>query len=182
MTLEELYFVSQTIAAVAIVASLIYVALQLRQTERNQRAIIQQGRAARNLTLTMRQTEAEMAGLMAKAGSEWSSMTDVELLQWIGWTRGILFHFEDSYLQHLDGLMDERAFESARSSLASILARPASRATWEVTRTFHNPAFADYVDKLVRSAPLSSGVLTAAWKAKMAELTGGAAPERAPPA
>jgi hypothetical protein len=182
MTLEELYFVSQTIAAVAIVASLLYVALQLRQTERNQRAIIQQGRATRNLTLTMRQTEVEMAALMAKAGTEWSSMSDVELLQFIGWTRGILFHFEDSYLQHLDGLMDERAFESARSSLASILSRPASRATWEVTRTFHSPAFVAYVDKLVRDAPLSPGVLTTNWKAKMAELTGGDRPEGVLPA
>jgi hypothetical protein len=109
-------------------------------------------------------------------------MSDVELLQFIGWTRGILFHFEDSYLQHLDGLMDERAFESARSSLASILSRPASRATWEVTRTFHSPAFVAYVDKLVRDAPLSPGVLTTNWKAKMAELTGGDRPEGVLPA
>ena len=38
MTLEEIYFVSQTIASVAVIASLVYLALQTRQAARSARA------------------------------------------------------------------------------------------------------------------------------------------------
>jgi hypothetical protein len=175
MTLEELYFVSQIVAAVAIVASLFYVSLQLREAHRNQRALIQQARASRTITFTLRQTEADMAELLTKATSDadWASISDVQLTQLIGWTRGLLFHFEDSYLQHRDGLMDERAFESAKSSIAIILSRPGLRATWELTRNFHNRDFAAYVDQLNRDTPLSVrdlGNLNVRWKAIAGDL------------
>lgn len=45
--LEDANFISQIIAAVAIVASLIFVGLQQRHSARAQRAVIEQGRADR---------------------------------------------------------------------------------------------------------------------------------------
>jgi hypothetical protein len=175
MTLEELYFISQTVAAVAIVTSLFYVMLQLREMHRNQRALIQQGRAQRNIAFALRQTEAEMAELLTKATSDdgWISLNDVELTKLIGWTRGLLFHFEDSYPQHLDGLMDDRAFEAAKSSIVTILSRPALRAIWDLTRGFHSKEFAAFVDGLNRKTPLASGALgnlNSRWKQEVGAL------------
>ena len=45
MSLEEFYYVSQIIASTAVLASLIYLALQTRQTSRNQRAQMNQARS-----------------------------------------------------------------------------------------------------------------------------------------
>lgn len=47
MTLEQIFYLSQSIASVAVVGSLIYLGLQVRSAERSQRAIMQQGRADR---------------------------------------------------------------------------------------------------------------------------------------
>ena len=47
MTLEEIFYVSQSIASLAVVGSLIYLGLQVRYAERSQRGIMQQGRADR---------------------------------------------------------------------------------------------------------------------------------------
>jgi hypothetical protein len=47
MTLEQIFYLSQSIASVAVVGSLIYLGLQVRGAERSQRAIMQQGRADR---------------------------------------------------------------------------------------------------------------------------------------
>jgi hypothetical protein len=47
MSLEQIFYVSQSIAAVAVIASLLYLAAQVRQAERVQRATMQQGRADR---------------------------------------------------------------------------------------------------------------------------------------
>ena len=180
MSLEEVYFVSQSIAAVAIVASLFYVILQLRETHRNQRALVQQGRAARNTSLTLRQTEEDMAELLAKfviSDGNWASMNDVQLIRLIGWSRAMLFHFEDSYLQHVDGLMDTRAFESSKKSIANIFARLAIRAVWDLTRSFHTADFAACIDKIIDDTPqAATRDLVGIWKTKMKELT--AEPQR----
>jgi hypothetical protein len=47
MTLEQIFYLSQSVASVAVVGSLIYLGLQVRSAERSQRAIMQQGRADR---------------------------------------------------------------------------------------------------------------------------------------
>ena len=47
MTLADIADLSQVVASAAVVASLIYLAVQVGQSERNQRALIQQGRADR---------------------------------------------------------------------------------------------------------------------------------------
>jgi len=47
MTLEQIFYLSQSVASVAVVGSLIYLGLQVRSAECSQRAIMQQGRADR---------------------------------------------------------------------------------------------------------------------------------------
>jgi hypothetical protein len=49
MSLEQIFYVSQSVAAIAVVASIVYLAQQVRQSERIQRAMVQQGRADRAL-------------------------------------------------------------------------------------------------------------------------------------
>lgn len=47
MTLEQIFFLSQTIAAVWVVVSIVYFAREVRQSKSVQRAIMQQGFADR---------------------------------------------------------------------------------------------------------------------------------------
>ena len=44
MSLENLYYASQIVASFAVIASLIYLALQTRQTARNQRTLMHESR------------------------------------------------------------------------------------------------------------------------------------------
>ena len=44
MTLEEIYYISQIVAVIAIFCSLIFVGLQMRQSARNQRAVMHANR------------------------------------------------------------------------------------------------------------------------------------------
>jgi hypothetical protein len=47
LSLEEVFYLSQSIASVAVVGSLIYLGLQVRAADRGQRSFMQQGRADR---------------------------------------------------------------------------------------------------------------------------------------
>ena len=58
MTLESIYFLSQIVAAVALVASLLFVGLQLRHSDKTQRALVHQATIQRTIELNERLADA----------------------------------------------------------------------------------------------------------------------------
>ena len=70
MSLEQVFYLSQSLASIAVVGSLIYLGLQVRGADRSQRAIMQQGRADRasNASLTIANAE-----LVAAACTQWKT-------------------------------------------------------------------------------------------------------------
>ena len=65
MTLSDLASIGSLISGTAVLVSLVYLSLQVRQTERNQQASIRQGRinrAVELMTARMEPTVAEAAG------------------------------------------------------------------------------------------------------------------------
>ena len=60
MTLEAVYFLSQIVAAAVIVASLLFVGLQLRQSDKTQRALVHQSTVQRTIALNQRLTDAHI--------------------------------------------------------------------------------------------------------------------------
>ena len=66
MTLEHVYFLSQIIAAVAVVVSISYLARQVAQSEQVQRAFMQQGRADRVSSTALALAQPELARIWHK--------------------------------------------------------------------------------------------------------------------
>ena len=69
MTLEEIYFISQSIAAVAVIAFLVYLALQTRQAAKNSRAAMHESRAATELHHIDTMTDREFHPIWAKGNA-----------------------------------------------------------------------------------------------------------------
>jgi hypothetical protein len=82
MTLEQVFFVTQSIAAAAVVASILYLAREVRQSERVQRATMQQGRADRASTAALTVATAELARIWQKGLSPKPDFTREEFTQW----------------------------------------------------------------------------------------------------
>jgi hypothetical protein len=70
MSLEQIFYLSQTIASVAVVGSLVYLGLQVRAGDRNQRALMQQGRAARASQASLATARPELARIWRKGWRE----------------------------------------------------------------------------------------------------------------
>jgi hypothetical protein len=68
MSLEHLYYLSQTIAAAAVMASLIYLALQTRQAARNQRAQIHDSRALWLVEVIQKSIDPALHDVLAAGG------------------------------------------------------------------------------------------------------------------
>ncbi|HEX9139800.1 MAG TPA: hypothetical protein VF848_08420, partial [Steroidobacteraceae bacterium] len=81
MTLEEIFYASQSIAAVAVVASILYLAQQVRQADRVQRGIMQQGRADRVAQSSLMIASPQLASVMQKGMAADPDLTPGEFAQ-----------------------------------------------------------------------------------------------------
>ena len=112
MTLEEIFYVSQSVASIAVVGSLIYLGLQVRYAERSQRGIMQQGRADRTSQGSLMLADPVLARIWQKGMAGDSDLTPLEFTQWMLICRSAFLSGEDSFVQHKAGLLAPSAYES----------------------------------------------------------------------
>jgi hypothetical protein len=128
MSLSDLASLGSFVSGAAVLISLIYLALQIKQAERYQRAIAQQARADRLVDSWFRLADSEMREVMHKGqfGEDDISLTQVRQFEAI--FRAIMYGAEDSFRQHKGGLISDDVFDGYRSSLKNGCAGPGWRA------------------------------------------------------
>ena len=172
MTLSDLSSIATAISAFAILVSLIFVNIQVRQAEKYQRASIQQGRATRTGEIALHVTDPAFAEVHSRCMQGDVNITDTELRQFFGYCRASFLGAEDSFFQHDGSLLDEKAFISFTSSIKILLVSPGMRAMWRMTRDWYEPEFAKFMDSLAADAARQPPInqLTN-WKAAVAAET-----------
>jgi hypothetical protein len=150
---EHIFYISQSIAAVAVVASIVYLALQIRQSERIQRATVQQGRADRASHRAMIMAAPELASVVQKGMAGERGLTREEFNQWTLISRSLFLTVEDSYLQHKAGLLDEAAFRSFEAGARSFLASPGLRASWRLAQKQYGVETRDFISSILNQSP-----------------------------
>jgi hypothetical protein len=154
MTLEQVFYVSQSIAAAAVVASILYLAREVRQSERVQRATMQQGRADRASQASLTIATAELARIWQQALSPKLDLTQEEFAQWALICRASFLSGEDSFLQHKAGLLDEVAWSSYVAGVHFYMASPGMGAMWKVSSKQFSADFRNFVDGILAKVPV----------------------------
>jgi hypothetical protein len=166
MSLSDLAPMAGTVSAVAVLVSLLFLKLQVRQSEKNQRALIQQGRAGRSADISMRLMTSDFAETYFRCMNGDSNISETQLGQFMGYCRAVFLGAEDSYLQHREKLLDELAFASFITALRDFYVSPGVRAMWLITREAYESEFAAFMDTIVREAASRPRVNhLAQWKA-----------------
>jgi hypothetical protein len=170
MTLSDLASIGSFISGSAVLISLIYLAHQVRQTERNQRAIIQQGRAARTMDMLLRTADPALVRAWTRGRMADVDLSDVEIYQFGQVFGAVMANAEDSFYQHSSRLLDDASFNSQLSALRHILSFPGPRVMWKLTKSGFEQSFVEFIDETVRgvsAAPYSD--IAAIWKEAAAE-------------
>ena len=152
MSLSDLASIGSFVSGLAVLISLAYLTIQVRQAERNQKAQIQQGRAARLVDLQLRLTEPANSEIYMRGqgGEAFESATDLQ--RYRNLILASLYSMEDSFLQHKAGLLGDSDFASFRLRMAAVFANIGFRAMWRDLRTFHGPDFRAFCDELANSS------------------------------
>jgi len=153
MNLADLAAVGTLVSSLAVIVTLLFLVLQLRQTSRNQKSLMQQGRSARYVEIISARTQPHLGESFSRAlhnepldNSQWAAVTaHVDAYFW---------HFEDCFLQFEAGTIDQASWESDKTTLAFLIGLPIFRAQWRVVRLLSGGAYRDYVDALIRETPV----------------------------
>jgi len=119
MSLEHVFYISQSIAAVAVIASLLYLAHQVRQAERVQRATMQQGRADRTSQAALALASSELVRVLQKGMAGDAELTREEFTQWMWLCRTLR-------------MLSDAAFDSYVAGVKFYFSMPGMRAAWKL--------------------------------------------------
>src|SRR5215475_2472157 len=158
MTLSDWSALVGILSGAGVVVSVIYLALQVRQAEKSQRAMMQQGRATRAHDAALRLAQPEMAALYYKGARSPKELSGDELDSFMLMCRAAFLSAEDSVLHHKSGQLSDEAYTAFVAGVYALVARSAGlRAAWRVNHAAYGPALnALMEDALLRAKPQSA--------------------------
>ena len=170
MTLEGFYYISQIVASVAVLASLIYLALQTRQNTLGQRAMMHQQRVLQMQTDLHVRTDPALIEAMLAAESGHADVTEVQLRQFLYLGLSGLTSMEEQFRLHKAGLFDAKHWMTTKKTLAVYLRMPGTRVVARMYRGMFDPDFAAILDQIIDEARVQPYFdRRPAWNAMMEE-------------
>ena len=148
MSIATAALLAEIVGAVAVVISLVYLALQIRAQNTEARIA-----AMHDISVGYRDSLAnfanpESAALFDKAVSDYDSLSHAESIQLIAILGRIFRVWEEAYMQHQDGRLDERMWQSMLRQFRGYMAVVPYQKVWEMRRDYFDPAFSEFVDNL----------------------------------
>jgi hypothetical protein len=150
MNLEQLANIGEFIGGIAVIASIIYLAIQIRQNTRSVRSSTLATNTSNwsSMLVNLASDEKSEAYLGGMVGKE--DLSAAHLLQFVLIARAMLVSFETQHHQYLNGALDRDIYLGyERACRDQILAFPGFQMVWEITREGFSPAFSELVDRLI---------------------------------
>jgi hypothetical protein len=141
-------YVFEGIGVIAIVASLILVAMELRQnTKVAQANALFQLSAALDDSYRRRAQDPELAQLIKDGHDDEESLTEIEREQFASWLRADINHLEAIWTYYDLGLMSDENFEGFAASICSRVATKGGRRYWQNEAKYFNSGLGKFVEK-----------------------------------
>jgi hypothetical protein len=152
MSLEDLGNIGEFVAAVAVVVSLIYLAVQIRQ---NTAQLVQN---AEEFRMSFRQQEygriidfnsvviasRDVGDLLDRGRTDFDSLDGADRQRWNAYLHSLFRHYEGGYQFMVGGVQEKRVL-----ALHYYLKAPSTRKFWRSVRETYEKSFREHVDSLV---------------------------------
>jgi hypothetical protein len=171
VTLEFAVNLASLISSIAVLVSVVYLALQVRQGALNQRSTMDRGRSQQVGEWLQHTSAPETAELMLRGHAGDGTLTALEIHRYLWSIYPLILHFEDSYYQHRAGMISDAQYASIVGHLRSRCPSPGFRAIWQHIRLRFRADFCAFIDGLMRESPPEtpeSSDWTTRWRADAA--------------
>lgn len=156
MTLENLFYLSQTIAGLAIVGSLLFVGVEVRSSNQ-----VNRHRMVEQLLTDYRAVRMEIANNADVARAWLSGLRDFAALDPVDKVRfsliaDLFFHTHQSlYLHYRDGRMRRELYDPQQLNMTYFLGYPGLQAVWELRRHYFHSSYQSMVDDTIATVRTS---------------------------
>jgi len=153
MSLSDLASIGSFASGVAVMVTLVFLVLQMRQSNLNQRALMQQGRSNRGSSTILKMSEPYAAQCYVRGVRIDPTLREDEVFSF--WQIVVAQHinWEDSYLQHRAGMLDAESFATDDSVLRLTCGLPGHRRVWGFMGPNFGATYRAYVDGIVAATP-----------------------------
>ena len=156
MSLSDLAAVGSFVSGLAVVVSFTFLALQIRQSNWNQRSLMQQGRTARNVAILLKVSDPFLSETVAEAHGNCTSISPARIWSFYGFAGAVFWSYEDSFMQFKAGTLDVRSWDSDVATIRRLLASPAYRVAWKIARDGMSGGYRDWLDSVMREVPVDT--------------------------
>ena len=160
MSLQEL---AQIGGVVGVVASLIYVAIQIRNNSRATRAATfnQLSSAMASEWMSMSYNP-EMVSLVLRGSDDFESLDRVEKSRMRFFLMAYARNFENAFFQHKVGTLRDKDWLGISADIHILFSMPGSRIMWPLVKNRSSPEFCHFIDAIVKAAGAKQAAIDAA--------------------
>ena len=148
-SIQDLGALGEFVGSAAVLITLIYLALQIRQTNENAQASVegQMGMwwSEHNREMILSK---DMIEVIEKGLNEMDSLADPERRRFSWWLASLFYMFDNLFKQYQRGVLSEQSWSVQRRTIAGFMQNEAVTLWWESGFFQASPQFAAYVDKL----------------------------------
>lgn len=155
MSLTDAAALAGVVSSVAVLVSLVYLALQVRHASNSQRSETQGSATERRLQVLIAQSTADAAAATNMGMSASPDISPQQITQFLNLCNLIFASSEDEFFQHRAGLLDGQRYTLQHGILRQAFHAPGFRAAWTMTRQVHHPEFAVFVDGIMKDTPVT---------------------------
>ena len=152
MSLEHIFYLSQIVAALALVASLLFVALEVRNSTRESRH-----RAGEEAYQKFREVQletasnADLARIWATGVHDFSSLEPLDKTRFLLVAHVFFKNWESVFLVHADGRLSHELCESTENMAGDLLGYPGIQAAWVARKRYFHPNYRAHVDARIEA-------------------------------
>ena len=154
MNWEALAAIAQLAAVVSLVPSLIYLAVQVRERNKERRrsavSVLTGQWAAMVKTLV---ESSEFAEIYLRGIQQFDNLSSAERLRFSAFLAIFFKNFEGLYYYHKDGTLEPAHWTQVTQTITDLASYPGTQAWWSVRRHRHTEEFATLVDRMIKEAP-----------------------------
>jgi hypothetical protein len=154
MSLSDLASIGSFVSAAAVLVSLVYLSLQVKQAAKNQRAAMVNATSARLGDQMFRLMEPHNEGLYFRMMTSDESYSSAEIVKLISLLTAFTLGIEDSYLLSRQELIDPSMLETNLKLADIVFTLPVPRALWPFMRDSFVPDFIAFLEQRMHSTPL----------------------------
>ena len=148
MTWEQLGAIGELVSGVAVLATLIYLAMQIRQAKNLMLSNTHQARTDRNISLTQFLANDDQALKQYIGEITTEKMNDMEKQRAIFIFSMSMRHFEDMHYQHQLGVVDDETWDANKAGVRRFVSTDTGGELWASSKHMFRAGFVKVVDEL----------------------------------